>query len=624
MTTVTAVITSGTTWLVPSDWSSTNTVWCIGAGGNGGAGGASGGGGGACAFTSNIALVPGALVLVQIGTPGGTTGSGITPTSNTWFNTSALVAAGGQSGNAGGAAGSTANSAGGTKYAGGAGASYGGGSVNAGGGGAGGNTGAGAAGTNLGVGGQGDNGTGGAGGAAGTVGSPAGGNGAVGFEISSALGAGGGGGGGYSGGSGGGGGGLYGGGGGAGGGANNGGGQGVILISYTSTTDQGQDIWPTVTVDTPAFIAHKINPHLMADRGYDDVGALYYASQLISPVNTFIFDASGGDLPLKTVYVEAVAQRFNALYGVAYDDTGAKAYAAFITVAPTPKIRFDPAVTDILPLQGYVERQTQLFSLLRGQAYDDTGAHWYSAINTVSLVTKTQFASDGGLLPLGQYVELQGQRFALLRGQAYDDTGARHFAAAQITPVPLFQFSADGGMYPLARNNVGQRPTVMSLMFSQAEVPNQPIYYNLIIIPDVWFVECNELVSVLNKIITIVNSNLFALGISRSYWLPSFASISPTEFNNAINLVIEYFNNTIKYGLKLSSSYNIQLFLSVAPSQLTLAVNTLIGDINNVFAPYIGNYIQSGPAPSPSQSLLNFVIPPGHLLLVNGGNLLLV
>src|SRR5208283_3014360 len=123
-------ITASGVWLVPADWNNTsNTVYCIGAGGGciTTSSGAGGGGGGACVFTSTLVLTPGALVTVQVGVGNGTTGSGTAPTANTWFNSSALVAAGGATTNAsntGGAAGSTANSAGGTKYAGGVGGTY--------------------------------------------------------------------------------------------------------------------------------------------------------------------------------------------------------------------------------------------------------------------------------------------------------------------------------------------------------------------------------------------------------------------------------------------------------------------------------------------------------------------
>jgi hypothetical protein len=233
------VITSGTTWTVPADFNQVNTVYCIGAGGNASAQGG-GGGGGACAFTSNVALTPGAVVNIQVGAGGGTTGSGTAPTANTWFGSSALVAAGGGSGTAtptAGVGGTTGNSAGGTKYAGGTGGLYASGTTNAGGGGAAGSTGAGAVGgsASTGVGGTGDATTGGAGGAVGTSGAHNGGAGAAGTEMPGGIGAGGGGGGCYSTGNGGAGG-LYGAGGGVDvSGTGGGGAAGVIIVTYTST-----------------------------------------------------------------------------------------------------------------------------------------------------------------------------------------------------------------------------------------------------------------------------------------------------------------------------------------------------------------------------------------------------
>ena len=166
---------SGSSWQVPADWNNANnTIYVIGAGGTGGTGvantnNAAGGGGGAAAYIINITLTPLAIISFQCGVGGGTTGSGTSPTANTWFKDgSTLVAAGGASasGTSAGAAGSTANSVGGTTYAGGIGGA-GGATVSGGGGGAAGAYGIGAAGTSAttGLGGTGDAGTGGAGGA---------------------------------------------------------------------------------------------------------------------------------------------------------------------------------------------------------------------------------------------------------------------------------------------------------------------------------------------------------------------------------------------------------------------------------------------------------------------------
>lgn len=583
MTTITVAITAGSTWVVPSDWSNTNTVYCIGAGGSSGSGG--GGGGGACAFSSNFALVPGAILPIQIGIGGGTTGSGAA-TANTWFlSTSTLVAAGGATTvtTTGAAGGSTANSVGGTKYAGGAGGTFSSGNYAGSGGGAAGSSGTGAAGSagsgSVGAGGQGDNATGGLGGSTGTNGAPTGGAGVSGTEIGG-FGAGGGGGGGYNGPGAGGAGGLYGGGqggdysvGGSGTGSN-----GVIIITYTSTTDQGQDTWPTVTMDSPAFIAHKIAPHLMADRNYDDTGAFWLGSTTQSVPNTFIFDTDGGPLPIKLQYVEAASQRFNLLYGASYDDTGARAYGAFITPAPTPQTRFDPGITDILPLMGYVERQTQLFSILRGQAYDDTGAHYYAVYTEPSLTPKTSFGADGGPLPILQYVEAQTARFALLRGPAYDDTGARRYGAANQAVTPANMFGAEGGPLPML-GYVEAKAARFGMFYNTQVLNRPPIYPGLLIIPNIFFVEGNEFISDLNVIINAVNYDLGLIGTPVSKYLPLMKDLHPNGFADTLNVLVKMFN-ALPGPMVTPMLSPIKQFLSVAAPELTLAVNALIDDIN--------------------------------------------
>lgn len=117
-------LTSGTSFTTPSDWTNTNTVECIGSGGNGRLGTASvgrgGGGGGAYALVSNLALSGSITYEVAAG---GTFSTG------TYFNgtasTSASVSC--QSGRSAanafaGAGGTTAGSIGTIKYAGGDGA----------------------------------------------------------------------------------------------------------------------------------------------------------------------------------------------------------------------------------------------------------------------------------------------------------------------------------------------------------------------------------------------------------------------------------------------------------------------------------------------------------------------
>jgi hypothetical protein len=185
------IIVSGTTWMVPADWNSTdNSIETIGGGGGGGtsSGGndAGGGGGGAYSKIYNLALTPGATITIQVGAGGSANGEG----GDTWFNGASLAACsvgakGGAdaSGITGGAGGDQASGIGTTRFSGGNGGS----SSNsqnggAGGGGAAGPNGAGRAGGpsagNVGSGGggagggrstAGSDGTGGAGGNGGTA-----------------------------------------------------------------------------------------------------------------------------------------------------------------------------------------------------------------------------------------------------------------------------------------------------------------------------------------------------------------------------------------------------------------------------------------------------------------------
>ena len=274
MATKTILVTSGTTWTVPSDWSSTNTITCIAPGANGAAGvgnvccliqGGQGGGGGAAAQISKLAtLTPNGTVTIQIGAAN----SG----SPTYFNGANL------GGSSVGAQAATANSTqqglasasiGTTKKDGGAG-----GATNnqaapatgSSGGGAGGAIGAGVAGS-VGLnavagaagpaGGAGDGGSGGAGGIGGTSGGGTGGTGGAGTEFTITAGgqAGSGGGGGAGGCNGGinigagGAGGVYGAGGGGGaastlsGAAGGAGTAGCIIISYTLFQPRAAGEW---------------------------------------------------------------------------------------------------------------------------------------------------------------------------------------------------------------------------------------------------------------------------------------------------------------------------------------------------------------------------------------------
>jgi hypothetical protein len=122
MTTVveTVILTSGTSWIVPNTWnSSNNTVSCIGGGGGARLGG---GGGGARVINTNVSLTPGANISYTIGA-GGTGGTTPTAGGSTTFNSSAMIAVGGgpaSSANVnGGFGGTAASSTGTTKYSGG-------------------------------------------------------------------------------------------------------------------------------------------------------------------------------------------------------------------------------------------------------------------------------------------------------------------------------------------------------------------------------------------------------------------------------------------------------------------------------------------------------------------------
>ena len=152
-------LTSGSSWTVPSNWSSSNnTIEVIGGGGGGASfnvtdAGWGGGGGGAYSKATNVTLTPGASVIYAVGTGGGATvGGGDTYFCNSSSNCSSIggsavvVGAKGGSGSSsqtGGSGGASGGGVGSTKYSGGAGGAagtYGG----AGGGGAAGPSGAGA------------------------------------------------------------------------------------------------------------------------------------------------------------------------------------------------------------------------------------------------------------------------------------------------------------------------------------------------------------------------------------------------------------------------------------------------------------------------------------------------
>lgn len=162
----TIALTSGTSWVVPSDWNSaSNSIETIGAGGgsanatgNGSSGNTSGGGGGGgYSKITNLSLTPSASITIAIGSSAAATAGG-----DTWFNGASLSASSvGAKGGApsvgatGGAGGASASGIGATKNSGGSGGS----GAAIGGGPAGGGGGGGAAGPN-GAGGGGSNSTG--------------------------------------------------------------------------------------------------------------------------------------------------------------------------------------------------------------------------------------------------------------------------------------------------------------------------------------------------------------------------------------------------------------------------------------------------------------------------------
>ena len=161
----TIFLASGTTWTVPNDWTTNNSIECIGGGGNGSAGATnysgSGGGGGGYSKVSNVTLTPGGTCNIGIGGVSGTTFF-----KNTSGSTICQAAGGGGGGSAvGGAGGAAASGIGTVKYSGGAGGGCSGGDGGGGGGAGGplGNGGAGGTALNTGSGGGGGNGGGGVG-----------------------------------------------------------------------------------------------------------------------------------------------------------------------------------------------------------------------------------------------------------------------------------------------------------------------------------------------------------------------------------------------------------------------------------------------------------------------------
>ena len=100
MTTKVLLITSGTTWTAPLDFSGTNSIVCIGSGGNGEANGGAGGGGAYSVVVNATNLISGNVVAIQIAA--GNSGSNTFLKDNT--STTIVSAAPGAVGGAGGAA----------------------------------------------------------------------------------------------------------------------------------------------------------------------------------------------------------------------------------------------------------------------------------------------------------------------------------------------------------------------------------------------------------------------------------------------------------------------------------------------------------------------------------------
>ncbi len=293
-------LTSGTSWVVPSDWTSgDNSIEVIGGGGGSGGNNGGGGGGGAYSKATNVTLTPGATVTVAVGAagaggnpPGSGPGSagGDTYLCNSTSNCTTLadtaVVAGAQggaggsiNGGAGGVGGASASGIGSIKYSGGAGHAAAGG-----GGGAAGMRGAGRGGAASTFGGDGDAGFGGAGGSNAVGG--------AGTEWDSTHGSGGGGGNAAGG--------NYGGGGG-GAGANNttfAGTQGLIVISYPAFVPNFPT-HPTITLTKSSTVTgqarvggtlSKGSGTFVIDDPLDPKNKLLYHSFVESPDVLNIYD----------------------------------------------------------------------------------------------------------------------------------------------------------------------------------------------------------------------------------------------------------------------------------------------------------------------------------------------
>ncbi|HVY72678.1 MAG TPA: hypothetical protein VG984_01315 [Candidatus Paceibacterota bacterium] len=118
-------LTSGSSWTVPNDWSSINSIEVIGGGGGGASGPiTAGGGGGAYSKISNAPLTPNASIAYSVGSGGpGSVGGGDTYFNGGTCSTSSVCAKGGGAGSgaSGGAGGAASGGIGTIKYSGGVG-----------------------------------------------------------------------------------------------------------------------------------------------------------------------------------------------------------------------------------------------------------------------------------------------------------------------------------------------------------------------------------------------------------------------------------------------------------------------------------------------------------------------
>jgi hypothetical protein len=161
---------------------------------------------------------------------------------------------------------------------------------------------------------------------------------------------------------------------------------------------------------------------------------------------------------------------------------------------------------------------------------------------------------------------------------AYDDTAARWYAAKNTPFTPANQFSAEGGPLPLL-GYVEAKASRFGLFYNVTVSNRPPLFPGLVLIPNIFFVSGNELISDLNATINAINYNLQILNISRSYFFPLFTDLHPNGFADTLNVLVKLWN-TLPPPMNTALTHNIKQFLSVGAPELTLAVNTLIDEMN--------------------------------------------